>query len=445
MQPLHHTTRKTASLDSSAANMEYFTEHSTDTPSGFSRMKRNLIFLFLIASCAFALYAYIIRPNEGPAVDAVLELQHISSMISQDDNWDLNRINLIFYHWGNLTKNQQQQIKQTKWFQQFAVTLSDHLKRNRYLDSLERTDDNNVYDLLNTLAVVIDAPNISYKYAKSEPITKVMRDKREKIQDQAGTEKKPATPTAVNKSTSNTVASSVQSNPTKTKSSASRAVEEKTTPQAKPESSILATAQASAQSTRAQLTAKPVTTSNTEATQVEATGSVSSARQTTADKPVIRQTPSSRQPKMLAKSNPMISAPPQLHLNKTRKITHPTPAELDYVINQYIDGYEKGNVGKILELLSLNAKTSAQSNAKEIGAYLKELFSTTKDRQLFIRNVKWEYEGNIAKGIGDIHTMILPGASAGDIISTKGKVQIIAKKVNNTVLITHLYSTQNPH
>lgn len=457
MQPLQHTNVKTANLDIKAANMEFFSEHELEkNPGGFGRIRTYLIYLFLLGSCLFAAYAYLTRPNEAPAIDTVLELQNITSNITQDDDWNLNRINLIFYHWGNLSKNQQQKIKQTKWFAQFAAALSENLKRNQYLDSLERTADNNVHDLLNTLAVVIDAPNISYKYSTSEPITKVMRDKLVKIQDQAGTDKRPASSAANSVKNSALIESDKNSEvdkPVPRKQS-------QTVAQAKPvireDSSIQVATQSSevsrptqgkANSSNTSSTSTPVASKDTalQASMSQSNDTINKKQQVEVSESTAGKIPVKNPTNLLAKANnPMIAAKPELHINKSRNVAHPTPAELDYVINQYIDGYEKGNVNKILELLSLNAKTSAQSNAKEIGAYLTDLFSSTKDRQLFIRNVKWKYEGNIAKGVGDIHTMLLPGKTTGEIVSTKGKIQIIAKKVNNTVLITHLYSTQNP-
>lgn len=448
MQPLSNTTSKSTRLDSTAANMEIFSEHTFDKRSGFSRIKNTLVFLFLVGSCAFALYAYVTRPNEVPAVDAVLELQHITHIITEDDDWDLNRINLIFYHWGNLSKNQQQQIKQTTWFAQFAKSLSEHLKRNRYLDSLEKAPDNNIYDLLNTLAVVIDAPNIKVKYAKSEPITKIMRDKVVKIQDQAEPVKKQVPTTQqTSKNTARSendvsLANIAQTNVVQ------RTIKQESTPAPQ----IAAAEAAPSRESSDQDDSDPYgaiavkhADSKKEAspkTDIVKEKSLSSKQPASVEltKPLTEK----RQPDLLAKSNPMLPAAPTLHRSKVKDIAHPTPAELDYVINQYIDGYEKGNVNKILGLLSLNAKTSAQSNAKEIGSYLNVLFSTTKDRQLFIRNVKWKYEGNIAKGIGDIHTLLLPEQSTGEIVSAKGKIQIIAKKVNNSILITHMYSTDNP-
>lgn len=444
MQPLQNTTVKTANLDSKAANMEVFSDHAFNKPSGFGRIKNYLIYLFLIGSCAFAAYAYLTRPNETPAVDSVLELKGITNLISQDDDWDLNRINAIFYHWGNLSKNQQQQIKQTAWFGEFANALSDHLKRNRYLDSLERTQDNNVYDLLNTLAVVIDAPNIHYRAAKSEPITKVMRDKLVKIQDQAGTDKKHTTAPA-NVAATRKASSQGNSEQRATAVADSNPIN-KTQTTGSPKKDRAVERIASVTTAEAKTDVKADTPNVNSDDSVQRNNVDSDKTPVTADttRESSRQATAAKRANLLAKSNPMINSPAELHINKSRSIPHPTPAELDYVISQYIDGYEKGNVNKILELLSLNAKTSAQSNAKEIGAYLTDLFSSTKDRQLFIRNVKWKFDGNIAKGIGDIHTLLLPSKTSGDIVSTKGKVQIIAKKVNNAVLITHLYSTQNP-
>ena len=71
-----------------------------------------------------------------------------------------------------------------------------------------------------------------------------------------------------------------------------------------------------------------------------------------------------------------------------------------------------------------------------------DLFESTSDRQLFIRGLKWTIEDRYARGVGDIEMLTIPKNSE-DVTSTSGKIQIIAKMIDNKLTITHMYNTEH--
>lgn len=143
--------------------------------------------------------------------------------------------------------------------------------------------------------------------------------------------------------------------------------------------------------------------------------------------------------------------PPEMSLSSTKSIRKrkparsksvPTAAELYEIVSRYVGAYEEGDIGTLESLFSYDAKTNSHSDLQGIKQNFTAEFAVTSDRQLFIQDLMWSFEEDYAKGIGNIQTLIL-SKKGNEIESSSGKIQFIAKKINDRVYITHLYRTEH--
>lgn len=116
----------------------------------------------------------------------------------------------------------------------------------------------------------------------------------------------------------------------------------------------------------------------------------------------------------------------------------PTAAELQDIITRFIGAYESGNIKALDGIFSANARTNDRNNLKEIKSDYKSFFSHTTDRQLFIKDLKWTVNKDLAKGIGNLNALVVK-TDSDKINSINGEVEIVAQRINNKVLITHLF------
>lgn len=407
------------------SNMENTPNLFSDPSPRFANLKKYVIYLLIIITFSFSIAAYIKQSHNTPSSDEFTELEVISNNIFLGNTWDKKQINTFLYHWGNLSKNQRHQLQNVTWFQQFSLSLLDHLARsNRAVDSNAFLN-NNKNDLLRTLAIVIDARHtadmIAMQARRNNTITHTTPNK---------TALQPSNPEQHKQHTT----------------SRAKAI----TRISHADSSETATHPNATQLARQTISAAPAarTTKHDNLTQPsrQQSKSTTTSLQSKTNSQVAKSKKSTNVALMSTRTSPKQLGPtkhlPQKSTDRTRFNKYPTPAELDKVVNQYIDAFEQGNAHKILDLLSTNVRTNTANNATEVEQNLKELFASTTDRQLFIRNIKWKYDKNIAKGVGDIQTLLLHKDNS-KVIATKGKIQIIAKKVNNAVLVTHIFTTKH--
>jgi hypothetical protein len=416
--------------DGNIARIDSFPNLTAETSPDFAKLKTYAVYLIIIATFSFAIAAYIKERDNSSTINEAVELERISNDIFLGDKWDDRKINLFLYHWGNLDKSQRQALKQQRWFQQFSSSLTDHVSKNMTnSDSNSFTPEKND-DLLRTLAIVIEARHANRILAaapNAKKSTGEVTNKRNPVQDR--------------KYQPQIATSTISHEPKNTADN-----EEEFVAPSPPSVKHPLTAEDKGQTpVREQLTTAKSTQSLTTSTEKLKTDTLQqqiSARPDTKAGNTSALTASEQAPPALAKVTNATKNKITPAKDKSAFNGRPTPAELNSMISQYVDAYEKGNVNKILELLSFNARINSDRNSIEIQQSLKDRFATTTDRQLFIRNIKWKYENNIAKGIGDIETLTLPKDKSG-VIATSGKIQIIAKKLNNTVLMTHLYTSEH--
>lgn len=319
--------------------------------------------------------------------------QHTRYML-QDNNWETQQLNRFFYHWNALTPAQQDVLKQQTWFLDFTVSLNEAIIKQAGETPDNAYDHNEQRELLNTLAIVID------------PLLQINPDPARQL------ELPPVMQNTASKSPGQ---------------------ENSALPGDRPGSSTLPDATRIAATEHS---AQPV--ANTPATQMQTAADITPASVT--------------QPRQdIAKAPAKISTKPaRRELTRPDAVTNtgsteqPTETELDDLVNQYISAYVNGDNTRFLKLLSFNAKTNTQSGLKDIQQEYGELFSSTSSRQLQIYKVKWTIKNSLAKGIGNFYSSRIENDGDGHVQAFNGKIQIIAKKLGNGVLITHLFKTINP-
>lgn len=132
---------------------------------------------------------------------------------------------------------------------------------------------------------------------------------------------------------------------------------------------------------------------------------------------------------------------PEINLasvTKTKKPEAPTAAELQDVITRFVGAYENGDINSLKSLFAKDAKTNDQTGLAGIEKDYKELFTSSNDRQMFIQGMQWSHDKNYAKGTGDLQAIVLY-ESGGSVYTMRGKIQIVAQRIDDKVLITHLY------
>jgi hypothetical protein len=116
----------------------------------------------------------------------------------------------------------------------------------------------------------------------------------------------------------------------------------------------------------------------------------------------------------------------------------PTPAELQDIVTRFIGAYESGDIKLLASLFTKDAKTNDQINLNGIKQDYESLFNTTNDRQMFIRDLQWTFDGTQAKGSGRLKAIIITD-SGTPVYSMEGEIEIIARRVDDKVLITNMY------
>lgn len=116
--------------------------------------------------------------------------------------------------------------------------------------------------------------------------------------------------------------------------------------------------------------------------------------------------------------------------NNKDKPKFPTQAELQDLVTQYVTAYETGDVDQMVSLFS-GGTWKAGRNAKLVMKQdYRDLFRNTKDREVYVKDIKWKFKKDKALGTGEL---ILTSHSLDNNKTTtkKGKIRIVAKRLNN--------------
>jgi len=143
-------------------------------------------------------------------------------------------------------------------------------------------------------------------------------------------------------------------------------------------------------------------------------------------------------PKREATKTLVSSNTPKPQKKQRKQRTRPTYSELSDITVQFVDAYEAGNLKKFTALFSKNAISNKQNDLNGIKDQYAQIFSSTTERQMFIHDLKWSYKKNAAIGKGKLELVILSNTET-DVFSQKGRVEIVAERKNNKVLIKRFY------
>ena len=134
---------------------------------------------------------------------------------------------------------------------------------------------------------------------------------------------------------------------------------------------------------------------------------------------------------------------PSVPLNPTAiDAMAPSHAELQILVKKFVSAYKAGDIEAMSSLFADNAVTNTRAGLAEIRQDYIELFKTSSERSVFLKGLSWVYSKNHAKGTGGIDVFVT--AVGGEIDHViKGKIKIIAKRMQDAVVITHLYHSES--
>jgi hypothetical protein len=115
----------------------------------------------------------------------------------------------------------------------------------------------------------------------------------------------------------------------------------------------------------------------------------------------------------------------------------PTTKELNRILSNFTNSYNKGNIGQLMALFDDNARTNDRSSKRGIQADYAELFNNTKSRKLMINDVNWRVNQGKAEGAATFEVVVRPKNST-QASRIRGSIRIVAEKNAQGVYITRL-------
>ena len=178
--------------------------------------------------------------------------------------------------------------------------------------------------------------------------------------------------------------------------------------------------------------ATPVTEDNNEIVKVASTTSSG-----VIEKKVTKNTAKQQKNLVIAKKSETKKADAAKSItDPVRQITL-TKSELNNVLAQFARSYNKGDIKRLMALFDENAVTNDQKSKLGIKAEYDELFKTTSNRQIKIRNIQWSLNSDKAKGDARFTVTVQPLGSA-ESAQIEGKIEILAVKEDRGVFIKRL-------
>ena len=119
------------------------------------------------------------------------------------------------------------------------------------------------------------------------------------------------------------------------------------------------------------------------------------------------------------------------------KPKHPTPAELQDLVTQYVTAYETGDVTELMHLFANATWTSSRTGLVEMKQNYQNLFSTTNGREMFVKNINWNFKDKKALGTGEL---VLSYHTKDDqIVTQTGKIRFVATRHGDNVRFTQMF------
>ena len=105
----------------------------------------------------------------------------------------------------------------------------------------------------------------------------------------------------------------------------------------------------------------------------------------------------------------------------------PNQADLRQLLTSFTRFYENGDINRLMALFADNARTNDQNTLAGIRKDHLDLFNATRVRQMFLKNIKWDVAGEVAKGQGQFEVMI-QNKGQDNFASVTGTVQLEVAK-----------------
>ena len=113
----------------------------------------------------------------------------------------------------------------------------------------------------------------------------------------------------------------------------------------------------------------------------------------------------------------------------------PSTNDLNRTLENFASAYKEGNIERFMALFSPGASTNDRSTLQGIRGDYVDLFSGTDVRRLDHSSMQWQWDGDVANGVGTYVVTVQPkGKDKKDIY--RGKSRFSVKRYNNKLLIS---------
>lgn len=431
------------------------------------------------------------------------QLEHIANLVIRDNDWTKDRIQTFLRHWNNSNSKAQGSYRQTAWYQQFAYRLKRKFRQERSSGAFAHYKKNHagqspLMDL--ALALGIADPGVDYSVAPpqsayfdeiaeevTEEIAKVEKARKTSIKNNATVSAEELSnviqqtpvklpPPADTGDAANEKSKQAEHLPVITRQDVLQVLDQYTAAYKEGDLQKLSSLfgadnRAEGEQILAQLKQNYQTIFNISAQRqvhfntpniymaddrvtvhsgynAQITFKGNKGKQSvTADATVemVKSNDNMRIARFELLNKKVNVVNPELKLFSTDhggRPRQPTPAELQDVVTRFTSAYESGDIKLLTSLFTKDAKTNDRVDLAGIRQDYETLFNTTNDRQMFIRDLQWSFDDNQAKGDGTLKAIIITD-SGTPVYSMEGEIQIIARRVDDKVLITHMYHDEH--
>jgi len=116
-------------------------------------------------------------------------------------------------------------------------------------------------------------------------------------------------------------------------------------------------------------------------------------------------------------------------------------SELNDVVGKFVTSYESGDINAVMTVFSPDARTNTRKSTAGIRSDYADLFNSTSLRVMNIKSIRWDLEGDHARGVGSYEAKINPSGTTSSQVFL-GDVTIQARKsMQQGVKITRFYFT----
>lgn len=112
--------------------------------------------------------------------------------------------------------------------------------------------------------------------------------------------------------------------------------------------------------------------------------------------------------------------------------------DLNDIIGQFVDAYQKGDIGKVMSLFAANARTNNRTTSDGIRADYADLFKSSVSREMDITSLFWESDNIHARGVGEYRARV-KAADTARAQTFIGKVTVQLTRHGDKLEMTRFY------